>query len=359
MTKRHQRYDLFVLRLTLRDLQFRAGRTFVTTLVVGAVFAVVLIQTGISISMSEEAELAVRRFDAGAWVVEEGVSGPFTDVSTIEGRVASEFRDAGADAAEPVLLSRPNVRLGEDSLYARLVGYEGPLAQPDLLAGRLPRRPTEAVGVLDSDMALGDRLELGSKPLEIVGLAPAMTMTGGDPFLFMRLQDAQERVVGGLDLITTVLISGRPPMIAGFETLTSQEVAEDAQRPFERVVQTSFVVALMLWVAGTGLIGGVTYVAAIERVREFAVVKSYGGSSTALLFGLTLQAVIVAMLAAAVGASIAQVILPRIPIAIKIPDAAYVRLLLLAVGAGLLASIGALRRAVAVDPASAFSTAGQ
>ncbi len=104
---------------------------------------------------------------------------------------------------------------------------------------------------------------------------------------------------------------------------------------------------------------GVTYVSALDRLREFAVVKSFGGSSSGLLWSVMLEALLVALIVAAVGAGVAQLLLPRLPLEVEIPDGAYVRLVVQAVVAGLVASIGAMRRAVSVDPALAFSSTAE
>jgi putative ABC transport system permease protein len=73
-----------------------------------------------------------------------------------------------------------------------------------------------------------------------------------------------------------------------------------------------------------------------------------------VLAGLALQAVVVALLAAAVGVILVQVLAPLFPMTVAVPMTAYLTLPAIAVAIGLLASVAGLRRAVAVDPALAF-----
>ncbi|OBH00470.1 hypothetical protein A5698_09020 [Mycobacterium sp. E136] len=70
--------------------------------------------------------------------------------------------------------------------------------------------------------------------------------------------------------------------------------------------------------------------------------------------GLALQAVIVALLAALVGAGLSLLLGPLFPMQVIIPTQAFVALPVVAVVIGLIASAAGLRRAVSVDPALAF-----
>jgi putative ABC transport system permease protein len=96
------------------------------------------------------------------------------------------------------------------------------------------------------------------------------------------------------------------------------------------------------------------YVSALERTRDFAVFKAVGVPTRSILGGLATQAVIVALLAALLGAGLSVLLGPLFPMRVDIPRLAFISLPVLAVGIGLLASVAGLRRAVTVDPALAF-----
>ena len=113
----------------------------------------------------------------------------------------------------------------------------------------------------------------------------------------------------------------------------------------------------MLWVVAGCIIGSVVYLCALERVRDFAVFKATGTSTTALMMGLAVQAIIVSLLAGLVGVVIARGLAPLIPVPAQIPANAYVLLPVVAVAVGLVASLAGLRRAVTVSPALAFGGA--
>jgi putative ABC transport system permease protein len=113
-------------------------------------------------------------------------------------------------------------------------------------------------------------------------------------------------------------------------------------------------VAVLLWIVAVLIVGSVVYLSALERMRDFAVFKAIGVPTRSVLAGLALQAVVVALLAAAVGVILTQLLAPLFPMTVVVPMHAYLALPAIAVAIGLLASVAGLRRAVAVDPALAF-----
>jgi putative ABC transport system permease protein len=87
------------------------------------------------------------------------------------------------------------------------------------------------------------------------------------------------------------------------------------------------------------------------------VFKATGTGTGALLGGLAAQAVIVSLIAAAIGALLALVLAPSFPMPAEVPTIAYVLLPIVAVIVGGVASLAGLRRAVTVSPALAFGGA--
>jgi putative ABC transport system permease protein len=110
----------------------------------------------------------------------------------------------------------------------------------------------------------------------------------------------------------------------------------------------------LLWIVAVLIVGSLVYLSTLERLRDFAVFKAIGVPTRSILAGLALQAIIVALLAAALGVILAQLLAPLFPMTVVMPMRAYLALPAIAIAVGLLASAAGLRRAVAVDPALAF-----
>lgn len=342
-------------------MQFRAAQFLTTTVATAVVFSVVLVMNGLSGQFTAEAKSTVLRFGADRWIVEDRDGGAFTSRSVLPETLADDLvRSGAATTAGAVAIGLSTVRLLGTSRLVRTVGYvPGRLGAPSLVQGRLVDGPGEMVATRESGLRLNDRIEVGRSALTVVGLTTRMTVTGGLPLLFVHLKDAQEILQDGHPVATAVLVRGPLGQVPeGYKAMTPDETSADSVRPMEVTMSALRLIALLLWAAGTVLIGAFVYVSAIGRLRDFAVMKALGGSGMQLLRGVAVQSLLLALSAAALGALLANLYIPRFPVHLDPPNAAYVQLTALAAASGLLGSLGGIRKAVRVDPAVAFGVAG-
>jgi putative ABC transport system permease protein len=125
-------------------------------------------------------------------------------------------------------------------------------------------------------------------------------------------------------------------------------------RPMNAAEGALTMLSVLLWIVAALIVGSVIYLSALERTRDFAVLKAVGVSTRSVLAGLCLQAVIIAVLAAVLGGLLSLVLVPVFPMRVVVPTSAFLLLPVTAVLIGLLASAAGLRRAVSIDPALAF-----
>jgi putative ABC transport system permease protein len=118
--------------------------------------------------------------------------------------------------------------------------------------------------------------------------------------------------------------------------------------------QTIGLLDLLLWAIAAGIIGAILYVSALERTRDFAVLKAIGSPNRFVLAGLTSQAIVLSLIAAAVAIGFLFALAPLFPMAVDVPLVAYPVLILVSIVVGSLASIAGLRRALSIDPALAM-----
>ena len=111
-----------------------------------------------------------------------------------------------------------------------------------------------------------------------------------------------------------------------------------------------------MWLIAVIIVAALVYVSALQRTRDFAVMKAVGASTWQLFLGVAIQAVLIALGAALFAVSTAWVFRPAYTVPVEVPANAYLLLPFVAVVVGVLASLVALRRAVTVDPALAFGS---
>ncbi len=205
---------------------------------------------------------------------------------------------------------------------------------------------------------IGDTVQMGNKTLRVVGIVNGSGLYGGMPNVFLTLKDVQALTFGSAPLFTSIAIRGRPRgSISGAHILTIAQTKKDLLQSVGAGRQTINFIAAALWLVAACIVGSVIYLSALERVRDFAVFKATGTGTAALLGGLAVQAVIVSLVAALIGAVLAVLIAPSFPMPAEIPSASFVILPVVAILVGCLASLAGLRRAVTVSPAVAFGGA--
>src|SRR5689334_3916184 len=95
-----------------RDLQFRLRRFVIGVVATSLVFSLTLVLGGIAAFFHNETGRAVRSFGADAWVVPEGVAGPFTSTQFVPASDATKVSKlSGVKDAAPVVLFRQTVFL--------------------------------------------------------------------------------------------------------------------------------------------------------------------------------------------------------------------------------------------------------
>lgn len=345
-----------MLNLTLRDLQFRKRQFAIAVVGAALVLALALLLTGVRGGFDTEAHDTVAAVGADGWVVEEGVTGPFTSVSGLPAQAADPVAaSAGVVDAAPFVAS-PNTLSAEEELSVNVIGVEpGELGAPSPDHGAPLAGSGEIVVDRGTGAELGETVAIAGERFRVVGTVDERTYFGGQPVVYLPLADAQELAFNGQPLSNAIVFEGalaEPP--PGLTTLSNGEVEEDMKRVLGGAIDTIDLLRILMWVVAAVIIGAVVYLSALERLTDFAVLKAVGAQSRALVIGLGLQAVLVSVLAAALAVGVATLLRPGFPLPTTIGIGSYIGLIAVATAVGALASLAALRRVLRVDPARAF-----
>jgi putative ABC transport system permease protein len=343
--------------ISLRDLQWRRRRFVIAVVSAALAFALTLLLEGTMAHLRNESSRMVGLFDANAWVVSRGASGPFTTAQLIPTATKDVVGAAsGVTEASPLLVARATV----NSLDVNVVGYElGGVTQPPTVhAGRQANRRGEAMVDTELGLKVGDDVTIGGKSFPVVGTTTNTTFYFGQSTIFLPIEDVDETVLAGQPLASAIVTRGTPTGLPEeLSVMTNADVSKDLSRTLKQSTQTLSLINGLLWLTAAGVIGSIIYLTALERVRDIAVLKATGASGRGVMGGLALEALILAVLAAAIAIVLALLLKPMFPFRVEIPAKTYVTLLVVATVVGMLASVAGLRRVARVDPAAAFGAA--
>ncbi|NNC78835.1 MAG: FtsX-like permease family protein [Acidimicrobiales bacterium] len=336
-----------MLMLVVRDLQYRKMRVLVIAVLVSIVVTLLFVMTGLVNQFNREPVLAAER--AGGehnWLVAETSTGPLTSASA-----APDGALDGVAGAEPMLIGMANVN-GE---RATVIGRADVIDEPALTEGRYPSASGEVLIDEVSGFAIGQEIDFAGSRATVVGLTSDATVLAGVPLAFTQLDYAQEVLVGGRSVVTGALVAGTPENIpAGMKLMTPEEVGADGLVPLLNAISSVDLVRALLWLITLIIIAAVIFITAIERTRDFAVLKAVGAKDRSLALSLIVQGVIITLLAAALAAILQVFIAPLFPMTIRVPAKAFWQIPLGGVIVALLAGIAGARRVANTPAAEAF-----
>ncbi len=343
--------------IAARDLQFRRRRFLIAIAATGLVFGIALLLDGASKNISNETKRIVGLFHADGFVVAGRATGPFTTTLVLPDSVVGGRRGGRAD---PFLVSRATVRAGK-LVDVNLVGYRpGGLGAPPIADGRAVRKQGEVVVDSSLDVGIGDKLRVGSLDLRVVGTSSGIRFNFGTPSLFVALRDAQEVVLGGQHLAMGFAVRGPTGSVSsahGLRFVTNAQAEADLHRTTKSGSDTVSFIDVLLWIVAAGIVASIVYLNALERTRDFAVLKATGASNGSIVAGLAFQAVLLTLLAAVLAIVIAFALKPGFPFPVELSTGSVLKLVGVAIVVGLLASVVGVRRAVSTDPAIAIGGA--
>ena len=347
-----------MIRISLRDLQWRRRRFVIVVLVASLAFGLALVMTGVTNQLSNEGTNTVALFGADEWVVANGVKGPFTTSQLIDGGLSETIANQpGVEAASPILVGR--TLIGDKDV--NVIGYDpaSPIL-PDKLEAALAGVTDHNGAIADERFGygVGDTFDVGGAPVPVVAQVSETSFYFSMPTVFLPLPVVQHLLFAGQDVASAIVVTGHTSGLDGsVSLLTNADVRADYDRVLKSTKDTIGIINTLLWLMAAGIVAAIVYVSVLERTRDFATLKAIGTSNRALIGGLVGQAAIVSLASAITAVGVAKAISPTFSFPVSVPSGAYVQMLVVAMVVGVLASLAGIRRISRIDPALAFGGA--
>jgi putative ABC transport system permease protein len=346
-----------VLLIALRDLQFRLRRFLISVVAVALVLALTLLLSGVAASFDAEVERTLDALDVDTWVVAPDAAGPFFGATPMsQDVVAVVAAQPGVERASPVAFFTATVDAGDGATPTTLIGIE-----PDGVGAPRPqhgdglRNPGEVIADTSLGFSVGDVLDYAGNQFDVVGTVSGSTLLGGSPNVFLSIAELQRLAFEGAPVIMSVAVEGTPgaapPDLA---LMTNDDAKADLLRPLEPAKQTISLISILLWVVTGCIIGSVIYLSALERIRDFAVLKAIGVTTSWIMGGLVLQAIVLSLVASLFAIGVATALAPAMSVPVELARRLLLLVPVIALIVSLLGSFVGVRRAIKIDPALAF-----
>jgi putative ABC transport system permease protein len=247
-----------------------------------------------------------------------------------------------------------------DGIIVDVVGAEGKLAKPALLAGQPP-----------IPLAIGDSLELNDHRAGVVGLASVSRTFQSQPVIYTTYARATTFAPRERKLLSFILVKAKPAedhhalaaRITQATGLAAYRGAEFKQLAIDYFRQNTglpinFGIAVGLgFLVGTAIVGQTFYNFTLDHLRHFGALKTMGASNRMLLGMIVLQALMVGSIGYGIGvgaASLFGYLLRNTELSFLLPG----QLLVFSAGAITLvcmfAALISIRKVISLEPAIVF-----
>jgi len=377
------------MNLAYRDVRHNLGRFIVTCMGLSLLLGVVLSMIGIYRGLIADALDLVQTMDAEVWVVEKGTRGPFAESS----RIPIDTREAiarihGVNSTGAVTFQSIETQNGKSKLRLYAIGYEpGQLGGPKIItSGRgLTGRNYEAVADSRTKLRVGDHIQLGRNNFSIVGTTDNAASSGGEPAIYLSLNDAQrlqfdlspsatrrERARGTITASSTETVSAVIAQVSGnaspdhiasmirrWKHLSAMTSDEQSNILIESVVekarkQIGMFTGILIVVSAV-IIALIIHTMTMDKIREIATLKLIGAPDRIIAGLIIQQSLAMGMIGFGLGAMFILSIKDYFPKRLVLQPMDGLGLAGVVVIICLVASLFGVYTALKVDPAKALA----
>ncbi len=395
-----------MINLAFKEISHGWVRYVLTAVGLGLLIGVTMIMTGLVRGMMEDALALARGTHADMWVVQDDTMGPYAETSTLYDDVARSIAGLpGVAEVSNVAYLTVQVRHGKRDVRAFIAGFEQnkPGEPPYLIAGRpISKTRYEAIADVKTGFKVGDKIQIRRNEYTVVGLTSRMVSSGGDPVVFIAMQDAQEvqfqkdntSIYNDRNRLAANPRLNRPGSPGLLEAVTASQqsnhkvnavlvrvqeghdpefVAENIRRwkhfevyTFEQMKQILLVKVIsnalrqlgmfmvILAIVSTAIIALIIYTMTMSKIKEIAVLKLIGARNRVIAGMILQQAWGLGLIGFAVGKVTAAVLAPLFPKHVEFLLFDSVAIFIITLAICTLASLIGIRAALKVEPASAI-----
>jgi len=348
-----------MIYLAKEDIKHTLGKFIVTAMGVGMLLGIVLIMMGVYRGMIADANVVLNDLNVDLWVVQENTLGPFAEASRIPEDLKYTIKSKeGIDKSEAITFQNLQLPIAGGHLGVMAIGYDvygdiNPINPNRLIAGRTLNNNHYEIVVSDkTQYKLNDKIKLGRNFYTVVGITHGTVTSGGDPLVYISLQDAKElqftysnkriqtdraRGIVNKDshLVNAVIATLKPgydadKVAADIRHWQHKSVYTKAQQEY---VLTKFVVekaskqiglfTVILVGVSTIIIALIIYTMTLEKMKEISIMKLIGLPNSIIIRMIIEETLLLGFLAFVFGNIFSHLIYSKFPknVLLEIQDA--------------------------------------
>ncbi|MDP2210721.1 MAG: ABC transporter permease, partial [Candidatus Aquicultor sp.] len=346
-------------------------------LAIALAMVLILVIDGFAAGMFEQVTTYYYNIGTDVMVVQSGVEGVLTSMSSLPGSLRDELGDIKDVDEVHEIISIPTIFLrGGEKTPINLIGYHpGEIGGPWRLAeGRGVRNGDEVVLDLalagQNEIKVGDSVSIMGRDFKVSGLS-LETASWMSPLVFVGEEAAADMLQAG-DIVSVFLVTVKPrtsvnniekeieDRLPQADVFTTDQMARKERSVFEGLLGNVFtLITTVAFGVGILVVGLTVYTSIIERISDYGILKSIGASNASLYVTVLIQSAIITVLGFAVGAFLSvyvgraiEALLPQFTVVIGVST-----MIRGAVAAVIMAAVAAytpVRRIASIDPSLVF-----
>lgn len=372
--------DTAALYVALKEIRRSLGRFILLSLAVALLVLLLLFFQAVAGTLTRGLTGGLESSSADVLVYDlrarQNPANSFIPAST----AAEAANVAGVDAVSPIGLSVFTGTANGAEIDVQLVGGDpnGPSIPAAIAEGRVPSRSGEALfsgSSFDDPIDIGQRVTVEGVSFEVVGNADDAAFNVL-PTLYVPFDDfaeaSQNRAGVPIDIAPSLLgvkvADGADPAavaasitdsVAGVEAL-DRAAAVDALPGVGQITQSFNILYLLLYIVVTIVTGVFFLILTVQKKDALVLLRAIGASSRDIITSVLLQVLVVVGTGAVIGTAVTAglLALTRDVFGASLRPGTTALSVAAIVILGLIASVGAVRRVLAIDPVQATVSGG-
>ncbi|MCX6075203.1 MAG: ABC transporter permease [Campylobacterales bacterium] len=376
-----------MINLAQRDIAHSLGKFITTALGVGMLIGVVLSMIGIYRGMVHDAMIVPNDIGAHLWVVQKDTLGPFAENSRLHEDLKYSLRGfEGVKEVQPLTFQSIQLPHAIKPVRVFALGYDAFSGYTpfSLSEGRAIHIPQNEMIVDDkTGFKIGDKIPLGRETYNVVGLTHKAVSSGGDPMVYLDLDEAQElqflfsneqirndRTRGSANSsIATVnafavIVNDEANASAvaheiirwKHQQVFTQEEQSDilTKNMIERSAKQIGMFTVILLIVSSVIISLIIYTMTMGKMKEIAILKLIGAPNSVITKMIVQQSLLLGVLAFIGGNIFAHALYNVFPKTVILVPMDALKLFGVILIVSILGSLSGVRSALRVDPSSAI-----